>query len=282
MKLIKADHDRRVEIPGVPNLVSRPVDIDKSQTGFTNLRSLRIYRFDADSVINGHAEEDEVLIVVMAGSVELTMSESNSGDNPRAFTLSAASDSHSNPCAAYLPPDAAYRLIPRGDAEVAYARATPASGRPPTVFNSHVRLDHAGVAVLLQEAAYAQRLRIRLVQIKATQHEIAVMPIEKSEDVCETLVHVRTVPDEGVATITRADAEPTPLESWDTVAVTPGDRPTLRVAMGSSALVLVVLATSIIDETSRSTRCESNSKFDGMKKHLKIEMTHQLRQHPTA
>ncbi len=57
----------------MPGLARRPVDIDQSQTGFANLRSLRIYRFDAGSVIDGHAEEDEVFVVVMAGSVELTM-----------------------------------------------------------------------------------------------------------------------------------------------------------------------------------------------------------------
>ncbi|MEP6645406.1 MAG: hypothetical protein ABJA69_12965, partial [Acidobacteriaceae bacterium] len=91
MKLLKADHNRRLEIPGVPNLVRRPVDIDKSQTGFANLRSLRIYRFDADSVINGHAEEDEVFIVGMAGSVELAMSEHDSIEGARPVTLSTPS-----------------------------------------------------------------------------------------------------------------------------------------------------------------------------------------------
>ncbi len=252
MKLIKADHDRRLEIAGVPNLVRRPVDIDQAQTGFANLRSLRIYRFDADSVIHGHAEEDEVLIVVMAGSIELTMNQNNSADSQeqssRPFTLSVANDSHSNPCAAYLPPHAVYRLIPRGDAEVAYARATPAGGRPPQVFNSkipsnQVRVDDAGVAVLFEEATYPQRLRLRLVQIKATQHEISVPPIAELENTCEGLVHLRTAPTEQAATMLSTDARATPLESWDTVSVTPGDHPTLRVAMGSSAFVLVVLAT---------------------------------------
>lgn len=242
MKLIKADQNRRLEIPGVPNLVRRPVDIDKSQTGFSNLRSLRIYRFDSGSVINGHAEEDEVLIVVLAGSVELTMSETDSEDSPRPFTLSAASDSQSNPCAAYLPPHAAYRLIPQGGADVAYARATPDGGSRPTVFAPHVRLDAAGNSVLFEEATHPQRLRIRLLQIKATKNDIAVKPIEKSEDLLEALVHVRTVPTELAATITKGNEAPTPLESWDTVAVSPGDHPTLCVAGGSSATVLVVLA----------------------------------------
>ncbi len=81
MKLIKADPNRRVEIAGLPVAPRRPVDIDKSHTGFARLRSLRIYRFDVDSVIDGEAEEDEVLIVVMAGSIELTMSGGHSADS---------------------------------------------------------------------------------------------------------------------------------------------------------------------------------------------------------
>lgn len=244
MKLIKADPNRRVEIAGLPVAPRRPVDIDKSHTGFARLRSLRIYRFDVDSVIHGEAEEDEVLIVVMAGSIELTMSGGHSADSSPPVTLTAASGSQGAPCAAYLPPGAAYRLTALSDAEVAYARATPAAGPPPNVFPSQVRKDDAVVAFLLEEAAYPQQLRLRLVQISAGESEIAFTPIGESEDMCEALIHVRTVPAEGVATITRAaaKAEPAALESWDTVGVMPGDRPTLHLAMESSALVLVVLA----------------------------------------
>ena len=240
MKLLKADHQRRVEIPGVPVPVRRPVDIDNTQTAFVNLRSLRIYCFDEGSVINGHAEEDEVLIVVLMGSVELTMSESEIQDSSRPFLLSAATDSDS--CAAYLPPRAAYRLTPRGNAEVAYARATPPSGRAPTVFKSQPSREQCGITVLLQENSYPQRLRMRLAQITASQQEIACTPIEHPEESCEALIHIRTTPAERGVTITDADGRATALESWDTVAIAPGDRPTVRVALGSSALILVVLA----------------------------------------
>ncbi len=242
MKLIKADHHRRVEIPGLPAPALRPVDIDRSQTGFAKLRSLRIYSFDANSEINGHAEEDEVLIVVLAGSVELTMSDHNAVESPRPVTLSAADELRNNPCAAYLPPHAAYRLIPRSDAEVAYARATPTAGPPPHVFTSQPRSDHAGVALLLEESTYAQQLRLRLLQITAGQHEIAVTLIEESEETCEALIHIRTVPAELVATITTAEAEPAQLNSWDTLCIEPGERPILLATPGSSSLVLVVLA----------------------------------------
>jgi hypothetical protein len=242
MKVIKADHQRRIEIAGVREPVPRPVDIDRSQTGFANLRSLRIYRFDKDSVIAGHAEEDEVLIVMMAGSVELSMMDPNSGDSPRALILSAASDSQGDPCAAYLPPHAAYQLIPRSNAEVAYARATPADGPPPRVFRSHSVPDDSGITLLLEENNYPRRLRLRLLQVTAGQKDISVLPIPRPEDRCEALVHVRTAPAEGVASITREDATLTPLASWDTVTVLPGDCPAVSFKAGSSALVLVVIA----------------------------------------
>ena len=225
----------------MPEPVQRPVDIDKLQTGFAKLRSLRVYHFEAGSVIHGHAEEDEVLIVLMAGSVELIMIDNNSADTPQPIILSAASDSLDHPCAAYLPPHAAYQLIPRTAADVAYARATPSAGPPPKVFSSHAG-PRGDIALLLEVATYPRLLRIRLMQIRATQHEMTLTPIEEAEDTCEALIHVRTVPAERVATITAANAGPIALDSWDAVSVMPGDRPTLRFATGSSALVLVVLA----------------------------------------
>jgi hypothetical protein len=243
MKQIKADYQRHIEIAGVAEPVQRPVDIDRSQTGFAVLRSLRIYRFDKGSVIDGHAEEDEVLIVMLAGSIELSMMDHTSGDSPRPFTLSAASDSHGEPCAAYLPPAAGYRLVAQSNAEVAYARATPAGGRSSHVFQSHSLSDPGGVTLLLEENNYPQLLRLRLLQIEAGQHDLSILPIQKSENTCEALVHVRTIPSEGVATIKREHETLVPLASWDTVAVMPGDSPTLNFQAGSSALVLVVLAT---------------------------------------
>ncbi len=240
MKRIQADPQRRIEIAGVAEPVQRPVDIDRTQTGFNVLRSLRIYRFDQGSVIDGHAEEDEVLIVVMAGSVELSMMDHDSADRPRPFTLSAAGKAHSDPCAAYLPPAAGYRLVAKSNAEVAYARATPASGRPCHVFHSN-SVPHAnGVTLLLEENNYPQLLRLRLLQIETAPHDTTVLPIHQSEERCEAFVHLRTIPSEGAAaTIT---CEPATLASWDTVAVMPGDSPTLTFKAGSSALLLVVLA----------------------------------------
>ena len=242
MKVIKADHDRRIAIPGVADPVLRPVDIDPSRTGFASLRSLRIYRFDNGSTIDGHAEEDEVFVVVMAGSIELTVTGDNSGEEPRPTMLSSVSNSNADPCVAYLPPHSAYRLIAKTDADVAYARATPASGNPSAVFTARGRMDAPGVTVLLEEETYAQRLRLRVVHINADRDGVDLRPLRESETMCEALIHIRTVPTEEVATITSVAHDPIQLKSWDTAVVNPEDSPTLYIATNSSALILLVLA----------------------------------------
>ena len=209
MKLIKPDHNRRLEILGVPGLARRPVDIDRARTGFANLRSLRIYQFDAQSVINGHAEEDEVFVVVLAGSVALRVSEADSTGGSQCFTLSAASSPHREACAAYLPPHSAYRLTPKTDADVAYARATPVGARHAAAFTPSARRNADGATVLLEEDTHAQRLRLRLTEIDARRGDVAFTPVEESESSREALVHVRTVPAEGVASIEAPGAGPT-------------------------------------------------------------------------
>lgn len=245
MKLIKADFDRRLPLAGVPEPVERPVAIDRTQTGFGNLRSLRIYRFLAQSVIDGHAEEDEVLIVVMRGTVDLTMSDGGSLKGKHPVMLSAFGE-ESHPCAAYLPPNGAYKLIPRTDAEIAYARATPSGrGSPPRVFKS--KFSESG-GVLLEEMNYAERLRIRVLQVNGATENRTFSARKDSEANSETLIHMRTTPAAGVAMIRNAgipplessSLEPIALESWDTVAVAPGERPMLEFVRGASAIVLAV------------------------------------------
>ena len=89
MKLLQADHDRRLEIPGVPGLACRPVDIDAAKTGFEDLRSLRIYRFEPEGVIEGHAEEDEVYVVLLAGSAKLVITWGAAEEFSEQHTLTA-------------------------------------------------------------------------------------------------------------------------------------------------------------------------------------------------
>lgn len=236
MKLLKPDHHRTIEIPGVPEPVRRPVDIDKAKTGFTTLRSLRIYNFDAGSVIEGHAEEDEVVIVVLNGTIELTLIEHNEAETSQTATVSAPTGPEGKPCAAYLPPEAAYRLKAQTAADVAYARATPANGPKPTFFKPETQAGH----VLWEEENYPKLLRIRLLQIAATDHEVTLSPIAEGNQ--EALLYLTTNPQEGSATLAGPDDDPQTLTSWDTIALIAGECPSLRIAKGASAQLLVIEA----------------------------------------
>ena len=243
MHLIKADHARRVELVGVPGPVPRPVDIDQTATSFKALRTLRIYRFAPPAVIEGHAEEDEVYIVVLTGSVDLVMRSENWPDSGASFRLAAANDREAVACAAYLPPHAEYQLTPVVSAEVAYARAKPTGNRAPRILTSAPRVQDAGAVVLWEESTHAERLRCRLVQIDAGFQSVAVTPIRGYEERSETLIHVRMKPAHIAATIESAGSPSTSLESWDTIALAPGSNPTLRISAGSSAVGFIVMAT---------------------------------------
>lgn len=243
MHVLKADHERGVELAGVPGRVPRPVDIDQTATHFKALRTLRIYRFTPPAVIDGHAEEDEVFLVVLAGAVDLVLRSENWTDSGASFRLMAANDHAAVACAAYLPPHSEYRLTPLESAEVAYARATPAGGRSPRILASAPSSENDGAVVLWDEPTHAERLRCRLVQIEARHEPAAVTPLRGDEAQSEALIHVRTTPERGAVTM-QTDGQPTtPLESWDTIALAPGSHPTVRLSAGSSLLGLIVTAT---------------------------------------
>lgn len=236
MTVIKADHDRRIPIHGVPAPVSRPVDIDQSITGFGDLRSLRIYRFDEGSVIDGDAEQDEVLVVVLAGSVEFAIS----GLHPVHFELSAAGAVPGRACVAYLPPRHTYRLRSHTGSEVAYARSTPDRPREPRAFAPTLTPALPGVTVVIEEHAHAERLRLQLLHVdtRAGQRHVALFDQRPKTE--QLILHVRSEPAEGVATVFGSDGASVPLRSWDSCALTRAEHPHLHLAAGATAVVLIL------------------------------------------
>ena len=236
MILIKADHDRKISIHGVQGPVSRPVDIDQSITGFRDLRSLRIYRFDEGAVIDGDAEQDEVFVVVLAGSVAFTVS----GTTPDHFELSAAGELSAGACAAYLPPRHTYRLRSHTGSEVAYARATPQLAREPRAFAPRHLRASPGVTVVIEEHAHAERLRLQLLHIDAHAGPREVALFNDRLETEQLILHVRTHPEEGVATAFASGCASVPLRSWDSCALTRAERPQLHLASGATAVVLIV------------------------------------------
>ena len=239
-KLFKADHGRRIELEGV-GPAARPVDIDQALTGFAVLRTLRIYHFEPPAVIKGHAEEDEVFIVVLEGEIELQMRSEHWSSSKSRFTLEAADNSESVACAAYLPPHAEYSLTPRSGADVAYARALPTQSRAPAVFFTSPHRSNTGPRLLLDPSAYAERLRLQLWYAEAKENAADLAPAARSPAISETLIHVRSTPARAV-TVEAHGLSGMTLDSWDTIGLSAGERPMLRVAARSSAMSLIVSA----------------------------------------
>jgi hypothetical protein len=148
MKVIEPDFDRVIDLPGL-GPTPRPVDVDQAVTGFSDLLSLRIYDFAADAPVEGEAEEDEVLVVLLGGAATLAVT----GLHEAEFTLQADGD-----WAAYLPPRHGYRLVPMTQATIAYARARPSAAFAPRAF--------APLGGILAVEGHAERLRLRLLPLE--------------------------------------------------------------------------------------------------------------------
>lgn len=116
VRVIAPDEGNLIDLPGA-GPCPRPVDIDQAVTGFARLKSLRVYRFAADKVIDGESEGDEVLIALLGGEVRMEIT----GATPLAADLAAGA-------VLYMPPGHAYSLSAAADALVAYGRAS-ATGR---------------------------------------------------------------------------------------------------------------------------------------------------------
>jgi 5-deoxy-D-glucuronate isomerase len=143
MQIIDADESRLIVLPGVGKC-PRPVDIDQSVTGFTTLKSLRIYRFQPGATIEGESEEDEVFVLPVSGGFHIEVT----GKTAVAADLTAEGPVR----ALYMTPHHAYRLTPGEETLVAYARAE-AGGRVPVQ------------ALTAESSDLGERLRFALVDL---------------------------------------------------------------------------------------------------------------------
>lgn len=116
MKIIPQDPTRMIDLPGV-GPCPRPVDIHPGVTGFTRLKSLRIYRFQPGPAIHGDSEEDEVFITCLSGRIGIEFT----GPHPLTCQRGAGE-------ALYMTPLHSYTLTPLEPCLVGYARAE-AAGR---------------------------------------------------------------------------------------------------------------------------------------------------------
>lgn len=216
MQVIAPDFARRIDLPGA-GPCPRPVDIDQTVTGFKDLVSLRIYSFAPDVAIDGEAEGDELLIILMRGLIELTVTAG--GGALSSFVLGEDRATR----AIYMPPGSSYHLVARRDADVAYARVRggTSSVRQSKSFelsNGHVSGGSAGAAFILDRLAPGTTLLVG-----------------EGGGAPERLVHIRTA-SEGRATINEIA-----LSDWDTVALGRGEA--ARV-MGEGTLIDLLLVSA--------------------------------------
>jgi hypothetical protein len=112
-KKIPSDPNRKIRLEDVGE-VSRPVDIDQAVTGFSQLVSLRIYKFLSGQVINGEAEDDEVCIVFLSGDVTMEVT----GKEYHSWKIQGRKSVFDGlPYVVYLPPHYHYKLSLHTDAQ---------------------------------------------------------------------------------------------------------------------------------------------------------------------
>lgn len=217
MLIIHPDFARRIDLPGA-GPCPRPVDIDRSRTGFSNLVSLRIYSFAAGVKIDGEAEDDEVFIVLMRGQADIVVS--SGGGHVGDFPLAA----DGGPRAAYLPPEASYRLTAVTDCDVAYARVQPRHAEAPEA------IGFAQVGDRLDIQGYAANMDLSLATVGAGE---GFMLAGRDETAPERFVHVRAI-DGATATVAGER-----LADWDSAALSDGERAVLEVQDGSIDILTI-------------------------------------------
>ncbi|MBV9697962.1 MAG: 5-deoxy-glucuronate isomerase [Gammaproteobacteria bacterium] len=239
MRLIRPDAQRRIDLPGAPGPVPRPVDIGQAQTGFQVLRTLRIYRFEPGTRIEGHAEEDEVFIVALDGHVELDVRAPESPERHLVLAAADAAAPHA-PCAVYLPAHGTYVLCAPGAAEIAYARATPRAARAPASFAPpQVPQRKADLPVVLDVGRHADRLRLQVLHGTPARGAARAELFGGGGSPGEALLHVRALgaaPQLAVRVGARCEA----LASGDTVVIGAGEPATLEVAAAEAVTALLV------------------------------------------
>ena len=241
MRLIKPDANRRITLPGVPEPVPRPVDIESAQTGFQLLRTLRIYRFAQGTRIEGHAEDDEVYIAVLAGTIKLVI-HAAAGAGYRYELTAPEEASNATACVAYLPAQGEYQLTALTDADVAYVRATPRGARPAASF----AIDAAPALrpaspVILDLRLHAERLRLQLLRVSGRTVDLRANLFGGGLGADGALLHVRSKRN-GAQIAVVANGQRETLHDGDTVAIGADERAALESGPGADVLGLLVWA----------------------------------------
>lgn len=199
MLIIEPDFDHVIDLPGA-GPTPCPVALDSRVTGFMDLGSLQVHELGDRAPIDAGTAEDEMLIVLLAGAMTVTVT----GPQEDKFQLDADGD-----WAVYLPPRHFYRLEPLVPATVAQARARSAAASLPRAFRPINDL------LLVEEPA--ERLRLRLLPLEGETDASAGL-----DETTERLVHLT-----GPATV-RSGPVTRDLPPGHTLALAPGESAMVR------------------------------------------------------
>jgi hypothetical protein len=226
MLIVRPDFDRRIDLPGA-GPCPRPVEIERSGSGLSDLVSLRVYTFAQGAIIGGEAEDDEVFIVVMRGEAGIAITQAARA--AEAFTLTCDGALR----AVYMPPHAAYRLTAARDCDIAYARARPdGPGFPPVrgFTATGTRLDITG---------HAQGMDCALIAARAGER----IELGANGRLPERFAHVRG--DQAISVAFDGAS----LGDWSTVALAVGEPGDMTVEAGTGEILLIAAATNRGPET---------------------------------
>jgi hypothetical protein len=147
---VVADPERRLFFEGI-GVVERPLEVTPELTGWL-APTARAYRYGAGQVVDGDAEGDEMVMVVLWGELALCAT----GVEER---VCVRRDPFRDPATVlYLPPGGSYRAEVLADAHVLYCRAPGTAGaaeRPARL----IEADPARPEIL--DGAVSEQLRIR-------------------------------------------------------------------------------------------------------------------------
>lgn len=215
MFIVKPDFERRIDLPGA-GPCARPVDIDRALTGFTQLVSLRVYTFVEEAVIDGEAEADEVIIVLMRGRADVTVS--SGGRQAGSFSLCQAGGTR----AVYMPPQASYRLTAAAECDIAYARAAPGDMKLPDTCG------FVSAADRLDIADHALSMDVVIAAVRAGEN----CPLSEDGGSPERLMHVRS---NGMTAAIAGQS----ISDWDSIVIADGERALLEVETGTAEILIV-------------------------------------------
>ena len=216
MLIVRPDFNHQIDLPGA-GLCPRPVDIDRSHTGFSELVSLRVYSFAEGVVINGEAEEDELFIVLLRGRADVTVSVKRCQSS--SFRLQCDRGTR----AIYLPPHASYKLSAISDCDIAYARSKPNGEKIPPI------LGFTPGAKRLDIVGHALSMKLTLATVAADDHTT----YSNSGPLFERFIHVRS--DDAVTASIAGEK----MGNWDSVALAANENASLAVHAGTADILTI-------------------------------------------